>query len=74
MKIRQDETLCLLLFSMAKYCLIDTPRFKVKHLEYGDYRNYLDVLSTEEYHKELKYSGFMDRFRQIMKMISDIKK
>lgn len=64
--IKQEETLCSLLFIMAKHLLINAYRAKVNRPIYEDYLNYADRLSVEDVKERVEYQDFLQRFRKIL--------
>jgi RNA polymerase sigma-70 factor (ECF subfamily) len=58
--IRQKDTLCSLLFVMAKHRLINAYRAKVNSLEYEEYINTSNRVEVEDPHKKIEYADFLD--------------
>lgn len=65
-RIKQEETLCSLLFIMAKHLLINAYRAKVNHPIYEDYLDYADKLGVEDTRDRVEYRDFLLRFRKIL--------
>lgn len=69
--IRQDETLCSLLFIMAKHLLINAYRSKVNNPVYEEYIYHLDVLSVDNALYNLEYDEFLQKlYMEIRKLPS----
>jgi RNA polymerase sigma-70 factor (ECF subfamily) len=65
-KIRQEDTLCSLLFIMTRYYVIDAFRSGINKPVYEDYVNYINVMSVDDTHHQLEYREFVARLKKIM--------
>ena len=68
-KIRQEETLSSLLYTMSKHYVINAYRATVNSPVYEDYVAYQNELSTSEDHYKLDYELYMKTIKNAIKQL-----
>jgi RNA polymerase sigma-70 factor (ECF subfamily) len=67
--IRQEESLCALLFIMAKHRLINAYRSTANSPVYEDYVNYQEKLAADDAGLQIEYKDFVARLRKAIRQL-----
>jgi RNA polymerase sigma-70 factor (ECF subfamily) len=67
--IRQENTLCSLLFIIAKHHLINAFRSRINQPVYEEYINYKEAISMDEPDQQLEYKDFAIKFEKAMQTL-----
>ena len=70
-KIKQEETLCSMLFVMAKNLLINAFRARVNHPAFEDYLHFKNEISVDNTLHNLEYDDFLVRFQKALDTLPD---
>ncbi|MDR2563276.1 MAG: RNA polymerase sigma-70 factor [Prevotellaceae bacterium] len=65
-KIKQEETLCAMLFVMAKNLLINAFRSKINRPVFEDYLNFKNEISVNDTPNNLEYCDFLVQFQKAL--------
>ena len=68
-RVKHDDTLRPLLFTMAKNLLINAYRTRINQPAYEDYLNYADKLAVEDTKNKVEYSDFLKTFHKALSML-----
>lgn len=70
-KIRQEDSLRSLLFTMSKYRLINAYKARLHSPVYEDYVNYQDRIATGGQAEKLEYEEFVMQLKEILHQLPD---
>jgi RNA polymerase sigma-70 factor (ECF subfamily) len=65
-RIRQEDTLCSLLFIMTKHHLISAFRSKINQPAYEEYMNCKETMSMDDAGQQLEYRDFIAKFKKAL--------